>query len=104
LLGADYVRQVIRTGDDLGAVLSALEADAQNALFDQLGLARVVEIVRNGRELAYAPHAIPAAHRASARLLDRYSRAELLALVGNASDWEYLWARLEPEEQAVIQK
>jgi hypothetical protein len=102
LLGANYVRQVIRTGQDLGAVLSTLEVDAQNNLLGQLGLARVVEIVRDGRELAYTLRAIPAAHRASARLLDQYSRAQLLALIGNASDWKYLWTRLEPEEQELI--
>lgn len=101
LLGADYVRAIIRTGDDLGRVLAALEANSQSALLEQLGFEHVVEIVRNGRELAYVLRALPAAF--SARLLDHYSRMQLVSLIGNAADWQYLWARLEPEEQTMIE-
>lgn len=102
LLGADYVRSIIRTGDDLGRVFSALEADTQNVLLEQLGFAHIVDIVRDGRELAYVLRALPPAF--SARLVAQYSRERLVTLIGNAGDWQYLWARLEPEEQVLIQQ
>ena len=34
----------------------------------------------------------------SARLLAEMTREQLITVIGNRQDWQYLWERLEPDE------
>jgi hypothetical protein len=96
LLGAPYLRRLIRCGADLGAVLDALDAQGQLDLLDRLGWTHTSRLLRDGVELALLMRVLPP--HLSARLLAEMTREQLLALIGNRQDWQYLWERLEPEE------
>jgi hypothetical protein len=96
LLGTPYLTRLIRSGSDLCAVMDALDAEGQLGLLDRLGRARTSRLLHDGADLAHFMRALPA--HLSARLLAEMTREQLIALIGNRQDWQYLWERLEPEE------
>lgn len=96
LLGTPYLTRLIRCGSDLCAVLDALDAQGQLDLLDRLGWAHTSQLLRDGVDLACLMRALPP--HLSARLLAEMTREQLIALIGNRQDWQYLWERLEPDE------
>jgi hypothetical protein len=96
LLGPPYLTSLIRSGSDLCVVLEALGADAQLDILDRLGWAHTALLLRDGSDLAHLLRALPA--DLSTRLLAELTREQLVVLIGNRKDWQYLWERLEPEE------
>ena len=100
LLGTPYLKRLIRSSSDLGAVLGALNAEGQRDLLDRLGWAHTSGLPRDGVDLARLMRVLPP--DLSARLLDELTREELIALIGNRQDRQYLWERLEPEEGRLL--
>ena len=100
LIGTPHLRDIIRHASDLAVVLNVLNAHGQRDLIERLGWARVTNLIRDGVDLALVLRALPA--ESSAQLLAEMTRERLLALIGNARDWEYLWNRLEPAEAKLL--
>ena len=102
-IGTPYLKQIIRQASDLVAVLDALDAEGQSNLLERIGWAHVQNLVSDGIDLAQLMRVLPSEQ--SATLVSAMTREQLVALVGNARDWEYLWNRLEPAEcQLVAEK
>ncbi len=100
LLGTPYLKRLIRTGTDLSVVLEALDARGQRDLLERLGWECTGGLVRSGVELAKVMRVLPA--ELSGCLIAEMSRDDLVAIIGNPHDWQYLWERLEPEECRMI--
>ena len=96
LLGTPYLARLVRSGSDLCAAMDALDAEGQLDLLDRLGWAQTSRLLRDGADLAHLMRALPA--QLSARLLAEMTREQLITLIGNRKDWQYLWERLEPDE------
>lgn len=96
LLGTPYLTRLIRSGSDLCAAMDALDAEGQLDLLERLGWAHTSRLLHDGADLAHFTRALPA--HLSARLLAEMTREQLIALIGNRQDWQYLWERLEPDE------
>ena len=103
LFGSDRLKQIIRSGADLSLVLNMLDAaSGQRVLMDLLGWDHVVELIRNGNELAQTLRATPS--QIGTHLIATMSQEQLIHIIGNEQDWAYLWERLEPAEARAIAK
>ncbi|MBI5651372.1 MAG: hypothetical protein HZC40_13165 [Chloroflexi bacterium] len=100
LIGIAHLKQVIRHASDLCLVLHALDANGKRDLIERIGWANVVHLVRDGIDLAHLARTISS--ELTARLIAEFTREQMLALIGNARDWQYLWARLEGAERLMI--
>jgi hypothetical protein len=67
-----------------------------------LGWAFVVSLIKDGYDLAYLLRALPPEHSTS--LVRHFSKIQLKELIGNSSEWTYLYQRLEPAESEFLLK
>ena len=100
LIGVAHLKQVIRHASDLCIVLHALDASGKRDLIERIGWSNVIHLVRDGVDLAHLARTLSS--ELTARLLAEFTREQLIALIGNARDWQYLWARLENAERQLI--
>ncbi len=100
LLGWNHLTKIFKNAYELSVVLASMGRNNQARFLDELGWDKVMGSVRDGRDLAYLLRALPADR--SMELLERYDAGELRDLIGNRSDWRYLWARLEPGEASYL--
>jgi hypothetical protein len=100
LVGTAYLKQIIRRASDLCVVLDALDAEGKKNLLDRISWTKVGLLVSDGIDLAQMMRALP--HELSHKLLVTMTREQLIAIIGNPHDWEYLWNRLEPKECQLI--
>jgi hypothetical protein len=88
LLGNAYLKSLFKNGYQLSIVLDSLDHTAQDDLLKRLKWEQIVTLVRDSRDLAHLLRTL--VDRDSARLLDHYTREQLITIIGSASDWKYL--------------
>jgi hypothetical protein len=100
LIGDAYLKHIICTASDLSLVLHSLDKDGKSDLIDRIGWKQASGLVRNGIDLAVLLRALPA--DLSERMLAGMTREQLVTLIGNAKDWQYVWDRIEPAERKLL--
>lgn len=100
LVGEAHLKHIVRHGFDLCIILDALDADGQRDLLERIGWKHAAGLMRDGVDLAHLLRSLP--HDLSRNLLAGLTRAQVVSLIGNAKDWQYVWERIEPAERELI--